>query len=96
VQISERGLVVLYTDGVIEYDRDVFAGERRLLAAVDAAWRAGGDLAVSIREAVFRGTLPGDDVAILTIDLRRRGNDGITRVSGVQTNVIELREEIET
>ncbi len=94
VQIGDRGLVVLYTDGVIEYDRDVFAGERRLLAAVDAAWRSGGDLAVSIREAVFRGTLPGDDVAILTIDLTRRGNDGITRVSGVQSNVIELREEI--
>ena len=92
VQIDERGLVVLYTDGVIEYDRDILAGERRLLAAIDAAWRAGGDLAVSIRDAVFRGALPGDDVAILTIDLIRRGNDGITRISSVQTNVIELRE----
>jgi hypothetical protein len=92
VQIDERGLVVLYTDGVIEYDRDILAGEGRLLAAIDAAWRAGGDLAVSIRDAVFRGALPGDDVAILTIDLIRRGNDGITRISSVQTNVIELRE----
>ncbi len=50
---------------------------------------------MSIREAVFRGTLPGDDVAILTIDLARRGSDGITRVSGVQSNVLELREGID-
>jgi len=96
VQIRDRGLVVLYTDGVIEFDRDILAGEQRLLAAIDAAWRKGGDLAVSIREEIFHGTLPGDDVAILTIDLTRRGKDGITRVSGVQANVIELREEVES
>jgi len=95
VQVKDRGLVVLYTDGVIEFDRDILAGEQRLLAAIDAAWRAGGDLAVSIREAVFRGTSPGDDVAILTIDLTRKGNDGITRVSGVHSNTLELREEID-
>jgi len=72
VQIDDRALLVLYTDGVIEYDRDVLAGERRLLAAIDAAWSRGGDLAVSIRETIFRGTHPSDDVAILTIDLSRR------------------------
>jgi len=73
VQIGDRGLVVLYTDGVVEFDRDILAGERRLLAAIDTAWRAGGDLAVSIRDAIFHGMAPGDDVAILAIDLTRDG-----------------------
>lgn len=33
--ISPGGSVVLYTDGLIEYDRDVFAGEERLMACVE-------------------------------------------------------------
>jgi hypothetical protein len=59
-------LLVLYTDGVIEYGRDIIAGETRLIEAALRA-RAAGDPARAIFDAVFGGTPPADDVAIMTI-----------------------------
>jgi hypothetical protein len=80
VAIAERrALIVLYTDGIIEFNRNPLHGEVRLLAAAEQVWRRGGDLAARIRETVLAGTSALDDVAILTIDLTA-GGDGSGRV----------------
>jgi serine phosphatase RsbU (regulator of sigma subunit) len=63
---SAGDLVVLYTDGLIEYERDVLAGEARLLEAVLGA-RSAVHPARALHDAVFGGAPPADDVAILTI-----------------------------
>ena len=66
----ERGdLVVLYTDGLVEYTRDITAGERALADAVLAEVTAESpNPAVSIQHRVIAGQ-PKDDVAILTLAL---------------------------
>lgn len=61
-------MIVLYTDGVIEYSRDLAEGEAVLLEAVEAAaGRPDRETAQSIRESIFGSRQIADDVAILTI-----------------------------
>jgi len=61
-------LLVLYTDGALEYDRDLLEGERRMLqTASDIAVRRLENPAGAIRDAIFAEYEPLDDVAILTI-----------------------------
>jgi len=63
-------MIVLYTDGMIEYSRDIAAGEAALLAAVEsAAKRPRGQAADAIRASVFSFEEIADDAAILTIRL---------------------------
>ncbi len=66
---SRDALIVFYTDGVIEHKRDIFDGERRLLAAVDGAVGR-EDPALAVHESVFSGTSATDDVAIFTVTFR--------------------------
>lgn len=68
-------MLVLYTDGLIEYDRDVIEGERLMLAtAREIAVRRLANPAAEIQDAIFAGREPSDDVAILTISFRDRAD----------------------
>jgi hypothetical protein len=67
-QAEHDALLILYTDGLIEYDRDVIEGERRILeVASDVARRRVDNPAAAIRDAIFEKFEPSDDVAIMTI-----------------------------
>jgi anti-sigma regulatory factor (Ser/Thr protein kinase) len=58
----------LYTDGLIEYSRDVIEGESRLLDAVRSGTRSGGrEPARSLIERVFDRATNNDDVATLVV-----------------------------
>ena len=66
--------VVFYTDGLIENDRDVFAGEERLVDAVRNLLRkdATGAPAISnpaydVQQRVFNGSSNRDDAAVLVL-----------------------------
>lgn len=68
LQTVPGAMLVLYTDGVIEYSRDLAAGEAALLEAVEAVAAAPQpDAAAAIRDHVFGSREIADDVAILTI-----------------------------
>lgn len=70
VRTRPGAMIVLYTDGAIEYSRDVLAGEAALLNAVElAAKRPRGQAANAIRDNIFNFDRIADDVAILTIRL---------------------------
>jgi CHASE3 domain sensor protein len=60
-------MLVLYTDGLVEYSRDLEAGERALLEACRTLDRTARHPARRILHAVLHGKPPADDVAILTI-----------------------------
>ncbi|HTJ27306.1 MAG TPA: SpoIIE family protein phosphatase [Candidatus Limnocylindria bacterium] len=61
-------LFTLYTDGLIEYSRDVLEGESRLLDAVRTGARLGGrEQARALIERVFARCTNTDDVATLTV-----------------------------
>ena len=60
--------MLVYTDGVIEYSRDVLRGEANLLDAVrGASAMPEADAALGIYERIFRRHALADDVAILTV-----------------------------
>lgn len=93
VQAKHDSLLIVYTDGVIEYDRDLIAGERRMLeTASDIAARRVENSASAIQDAIFAQYQPLDDVAILTIAFRDRAqhdaakefDDWSVSVSGVR------------
>jgi serine phosphatase RsbU (regulator of sigma subunit) len=68
VQLSAGAMLVLYTDGLIEYSRDLVQGEAALLEAAQAvAETPAPDPAVQIRDRIFRDRKVADDVAILTV-----------------------------
>ena len=70
VVAAPGSVMTLYTDGLIEYNRDFVAGERRLLDAVRRMRRDSKDLAASLMHEIFNGEAPEDDVAILTVRFR--------------------------
>ena len=71
------GLLVLYTDGLIESTRNILAGEAALAAAVRAeSENPSADPARGIVDHVLRGKRPLDDVAVITVRARPR-HDGI-------------------
>jgi len=60
--------LVLYTDGLIEFNHDIDAGERRLLAAAAESVRCQAEHpATFIAKHVLGDATPSDDVAISTI-----------------------------
>jgi serine phosphatase RsbU (regulator of sigma subunit) len=68
VQTVPGAMLVLYTDGAIEYDRDLERGEERLRqTATEVAALGYVDSARAIHDSIFNARLPADDVAILTI-----------------------------
>ncbi len=61
-------LLVLYTDGLIEYKRDLIAGvDRLLLALTGVAASVAPDPARALSDAMFSDGRPFDDVAVLTL-----------------------------
>ncbi|HVA37827.1 MAG TPA: SpoIIE family protein phosphatase [Candidatus Dormibacteraeota bacterium] len=61
-----RSMMVVYTDGVVEWKQDPVEGEQELLRAVTyVASTAHENDARAIHNAVFKGALPLDDVAIM-------------------------------
>jgi anti-sigma regulatory factor (Ser/Thr protein kinase) len=74
--IAPGALFAIYTDGLIEYGRDVIEGERRLLDAVRAGVATGdAEPARALLNRVFATAENTDDAAALTVaaaDLRAR------------------------
>lgn len=66
LDLGRHSLLVLYTDGLVENDRDPVKGEQRLLVAVQDA-REAADPPQAIYNAMIDGTMPRDDVAILSL-----------------------------
>jgi PAS domain S-box-containing protein len=68
VEVPPGGLLVLYTDGLVEQTRDLLQGQEALLTAVRRELaEPSRDPADAIRESVLAGAAPRDDVAILTL-----------------------------
>lgn len=71
-----NSMLVLYTDGAIEYDHDLIEGERLMLAtAREIVLRREANPAAAIQDAIFSRSKPLDDVAILTISFKERSDD---------------------
>lgn len=63
-------MIVLYTDGVIEYARDLEGGEAALMEAIESAASVPrGQAAKAIRDRIFSRSRIADDIAILTARL---------------------------
>lgn len=78
VTIPSGSLLVLYTDGLIECDRDVLAGERRVLDAVaEEAAQPSADPAAAIRERVLGPRQNRDDIAILSLAVAETPTESI-------------------
>jgi PAS domain S-box-containing protein len=79
------GLIVLYSDGLVEAERDVIGGEDRLVAAV-----ARPEIAESANpaDALYRAVLKAgsnDDVVILTMRLDAPNEGSVDTVTGART-----------
>lgn len=66
--------LLLYTDGIVEVNREYTAGFERL-AEIAQRQRRGGDFRIAerIQQEVFSGTPPFDDSALLVLSLLRQG-----------------------
>jgi serine phosphatase RsbU (regulator of sigma subunit) len=61
-------MMVLYTDGLIEFSHDIFDGEARLLAAAAESVRCKAEHpARFVADHVLGDIHPNDDVAVLTL-----------------------------
>ena len=65
--VEPGSLLVVYTDGLTEFERDPETAHQRLLAAVGRCGGAETDLARSVFSAVSEGRPTHDDVAILIV-----------------------------
>jgi serine phosphatase RsbU (regulator of sigma subunit)/anti-sigma regulatory factor (Ser/Thr protein kinase) len=83
VKLGVGSGIVLYTDGIVEAERDYDAGLQKLEAAIRAeAFSAGGNIAELIQRRVFAGVEPQDDSAILFVgitELGERTEPGLVR-----------------
>jgi len=69
-EVARSGaLLVLYTDGLIEYKRNLDAAEAQLLAIAEEIVQSKTvqDPTTFIRERFFTAAIPADDVAVLTL-----------------------------
>jgi CHASE3 domain sensor protein len=79
-------VLVLYTDGLVEYARNVVAGERRLLEVVDGMRSARpANPARHIFESIFGEAHPSDDVAILVASFAGGETRFLPRPAGEST-----------
>lgn len=70
VTLSPGTLIVLYTDGLLEFNRDLVEGEKLLKAALAAEVRnLSRNPATTIYERVVKNPTHTDDVAILTLSI---------------------------
>lgn len=72
VTLSPGTTCFLYTDGLLEYDRDVIAGERALLAAVETIAAKGDCGAEALHREIFADAINTDDCATLTLQRPER------------------------
>jgi serine phosphatase RsbU (regulator of sigma subunit)/anti-sigma regulatory factor (Ser/Thr protein kinase) len=76
--LAPGSLVVLYTDGLIENNRDIVYGENRLLESVnDAECHASENAAEFINRHVLGDRRASDDVAIVTLRVADRLSDDL-------------------
>lgn len=70
---SPGTLVVLYTDGIVEFERDVFFGESALIrASLDELAELSAHPAKSVQDRVFGSKQNVDDVATMTLFIQPR------------------------
>ncbi len=67
VGIAPGSLLVAYTDGLIEFERDAESASARLLEAVRQIGESDADIAQLVFHAVSQGRATYDDVAILAV-----------------------------
>lgn len=89
VAAGPDSMLVLYTDGAIEYDHNIIEGERRMLSTAAAIARGRvSNPAQAIRDPIFTEYKPQDDVTILTIAFRdRAAKYGVTNSDGDESAV---------
>jgi serine/threonine-protein kinase RsbW len=80
IDVAPGSVLLCYTDGLTEFDRDAVSGEARVR---DAFREASGEVAHQIYDAIARGRPTHDDVAILAVSfhqplLELRGPRGAT------------------
>jgi PAS domain S-box-containing protein len=72
VRLQAPCTLVMFTDGLMEFARDLDAGERRIEAAIrDLAGNDHEHLAGALMKAVLGDDEPTDDIAILTLTIDR-------------------------
>lgn len=72
--LTEGAGLVLYTDGIVEAERDYLQGQQNLLAAVRRAYRAPVEnIAEDIQRRVFQRAQPRDDCALLFLGVTSLG-----------------------
>lgn len=68
ITLPPRSWVVFYTDGMTEYERDVIAGEERLLeASIRACESDPENPAIALQERIFSESINRDDAATLAL-----------------------------
>ncbi len=68
ITVPPRSWVIFYTDGMTEYERDVIAGEERLLeASVRACESDPENPAIALQERIFSTSVNRDDAATLAL-----------------------------
>lgn len=67
VTLSPGSTCFFYTDGLLEYDRDVIAGEAALLAAIERIGQRGELSAEALHREIFTTAVNSDDCATLSL-----------------------------
>lgn len=68
VAVPEQSLIVFYTDGIVEHQRNILRGERELVAICrDVRGLGVSDAALAIADRVFKMGRGHDDAAIVTL-----------------------------
>jgi serine phosphatase RsbU (regulator of sigma subunit) len=86
--LAEGSLLVLYTDGLIEVERQIDKGYADLLNAVEREMASPREnFADAIQRRIFTAAEPRDDVAILTLRLERLRGSPDSRSSRDEVNM---------
>lgn len=90
--LPESGVLLLYTDGLIEQNRDIISGTERVKAALlEAAADPSIGVAQYVKNALF-SEAPRDDVAILAMRLIRPADQRISlRMPAAPSSVASVR-----
>lgn len=68
ITLPPRSWIIFYTDGMTEYERDVIAGEERLLeASIRACESDPENPAIALQERIFSSSVNRDDAATLAL-----------------------------
>ncbi len=79
VPVPPRTLIVFYTDGVTEHERDPIKGEQQLhMAATYAYGKPRSNAAQTIVRRILSASSAADDVAVLTVRTPARWNNRIS------------------